>query len=98
MVATRITVIQLQWFLRFKITLPKEKFTDFFFTETPFDQTPFDRMPLTRKFNRPNRRLTERRLTESSFYRTRKWSFDRIYFQKKMSFDQKKLRTRSFDR
>jgi hypothetical protein len=38
-------------------------------TETLFDRTPFDRIPFDRKFIRPNRRLTERRLTESSFYR-----------------------------
>jgi hypothetical protein len=63
-------------------------------TETPFDRTTFGRMPFDRKFIRPNRRLTERRLTESSFYRKvmgpiffRKWSFYRIYFRQKMSFN-----------
>jgi hypothetical protein len=44
-------------------------------TETPFDRTPFDRMPFYQKFIWPNRRLTECRLTESSFYR--KKSFGR---------------------
>jgi hypothetical protein len=73
-------------------------------TETQFDRTPFDRKPFDRKFIRPNRRLTERRLTErrlteSSFYRKvikpiffRKWSFDRIFFRQKMSFDRQQRR------
>jgi hypothetical protein len=52
---------------RFWIT--EKSFHRNFLTETPFDRTPFDRMPFDRKFIRPNRRLTERRLTESSFYR-----------------------------
>jgi hypothetical protein len=42
-------------------------------TVTPFDRTLFERMPFDRKFIRPNRRLTERRLTESSFYRKVMW-------------------------
>jgi hypothetical protein len=58
-------------------------------TETPFDafdRMPFNRMPFDRKFIWPNRRLTERCLTESSFYRKKstkfiKRSFDRSYME-----------------
>jgi hypothetical protein len=62
----------------FWITLPKKHFTEIFYlkghlTETPLDRTPFDRMPIDWKFIRPNRRLSERRLTESSFYRKVIW-------------------------
>jgi hypothetical protein len=69
----------------FWITLPINHFTENFWpkghlTETSFDRTPFGRMPFDRKFIRPDRRLTERRLTECSFYR--KKSFGR---EKKLS-------------
>jgi hypothetical protein len=65
---------------RFWITLPKNHFTENFrpkghLIETPFDRTQFDRMPFDLKYIWPNRRLTESRLTESSFYR--KKSFGR---------------------
>jgi hypothetical protein len=58
----------------FWITLPKNHFTENFWpighlTETPFDRTPFDQMPFDRKFIRPNRRLTERRLTDDQFFK-----------------------------
>jgi hypothetical protein len=46
-------------------------------------------MPFYRKFIRPNRSLTD-------FFG--KLSFDRIWFRQKLSFDRKKMRTRSFDR
>jgi hypothetical protein len=74
---------EISLFSWFWITLPKNHLTEIFWpkaylTETPFDRTPFDRMPFDRmpfdrKFIWPNRRLTERRLTESSFYRKVIW-------------------------
>jgi hypothetical protein len=57
----------------------EKSFHRFFFTKTPFDRTPFDRMPSNRKFIRPNRRLTEGRLTESSFYRKKSFDRNKIY-------------------
>jgi hypothetical protein len=53
-------------------------------TELPFNRTPFDQKFIYRKVMWP------------IFFR--KWSFNRICFRQKMSFDRKKLRTRSFDR
>jgi hypothetical protein len=63
-------------------------------------------MLIDRKFIWLNHRLTERRLTESSFYRKvimtdflfRKLSFDRVYFGQKNHMTEKKLRKRLFDR
>jgi hypothetical protein len=90
-------------YVGFWITLPKNHFTEIFWpkghlNETPFDRTPFDRMPFDRKFIRPNRRLTERCLTEISVYWKviwpiffRKWSLDRIYFPQEISFNRKKI-------
>jgi hypothetical protein len=74
----------------FWITLPKNHFIEIFWPkgnliETPFDRTPFDRKPFDRKYIWPNRRLTESRSTENSFYR-------------KKSFGRKKIIKRSFDR
>jgi hypothetical protein len=59
-------------------------------TETPFDRTPFDRIPFDRKFIRPS---YESHMTD---FFSRKWSFDRIYIDKKIHLTEKKLRT--FDR
>jgi hypothetical protein len=49
-------------------------------TESPFNRTPFDR-----KFILPKGHMTI-----FFFFFFRKWSFDRIYFRQKMSFDRKK--------
>jgi hypothetical protein len=67
------------------------------FTKKSFHWKILTERPFDRNSIWPNRLLTVRRLTESSFYRKviwtiffRKWFFDQIYFRQKNSFYWKK--------
>jgi hypothetical protein len=51
----------------------EKSFYRFFLDRTPFDRTPLDRTPFDRKAIWPKHHLTERRLTESSFYQKVFW-------------------------
>jgi hypothetical protein len=63
-----------------KITSP-EFFDRMPFDRTPFDQTTFDRMPFDRKFILPKYHMTD--------FFLRKWSFGRIYIEKKSQLTEK---------